>query len=89
MNRFNHYRTSRTVYDWKAVLESLASPRKPPPSLKILDTVIFDIENKLKPTNWYYTNSYGLVEVRSVRHLTPKSIINSFIEAIKRYSGDS
>ena len=74
---------SKIVYDWKTVLESLASRGKPPPSIRVLDTVVFDSENKLRPIKWFYTNSYGLVEVRSVRHLAQASIINSFLKSMQ------
>lgn len=73
---------SKIVYDWKTVLESLASRGKPPPSICVLDTVVFDSENKLRPLKWFYTNSYGLLQVRSVRHLPQASIISSFLKAI-------
>jgi hypothetical protein len=52
--------------------------------VRILDTIVFDVENRAKPLYWIFTNTSGVLESRSVRHMLLEDVLASFRIVLKK-----
>lgn len=69
---------------WVSLLDLLTEGRKCLVHLRVIDTIVFDNLNSLRPLFWIYTNEEGIVQKRNLREWTITEILDNILHVLKR-----